>query len=142
MKYHTDSLNTLTPGEFEYIREKGAEYRRELSNAVLVTLSVPPGWCMNAEYRSEFGGMFPVQCRLSMTDCDDVHLCICSPGELSPFWLVVLLSGEGSLVRTLMQSDRFDPAAINHLINRVAGLSRFSITAAAMLSLLNGEGTV
>lgn len=139
MKFNLNDINTLTSGEFEFIREKGAEYRRELSDAVLVKLDVPEGWAINAEYRTEFGGMFPVQCRLSVENSDEFHLCVCSPGELSPLWLTVLLSGDGSMARTLQQSDSFQPAKINELIGRVAGMRRFNCTAATVVALLEGE---
>jgi hypothetical protein len=139
MKYSIPNINFMTPAEFEFIREKGEEYRRELSDSVLVKLDVPQGWQINAEYRKEFGGMFPVQCRLSVDNCDEFHLCVCSPGELSPLWLVVLLSGDGSMSRTLQQADEFDPLSINQLVSKVAGMKRFNCTAKTVVTLLAGE---
>jgi hypothetical protein len=139
MKYNLLALNTLVPAEFEYIREKGAEYRRSLSDPVLTQLTVPPGWCINAEYRAEFGGMFPVQCRLSAIDRDEFHVCVCSPGELSPYWLVVLLSGDGCTVSTLQQSEQFDPQGVNALVSKIAGMKRFNCSAATVITLLARE---
>jgi hypothetical protein len=83
--------------------------------------------------------MFPVQCRLSANECDEFHLCVCSPGEMSPDWLVVLLGGRGDLVQIVHQSDRLDLAAVNGIIQRVAGMKRFNCTAKTVADLLCGE---
>lgn len=141
MKLGFSDINALSPEEFERIREQGEEFRRALNDSVIVMLDVPNGWCINAEYRAEFGGMFPVQCRLSVADSDEFHLCICSPGEVSPYWLVVLLAGNGGLVRTLLQTEQFDPTAINQLVNKIAGMKRFNCTATTLAALLTTEVT-
>lgn len=138
-KYTLSDLNTLVPSEFESIRGKGEEFRRQLSDAVVLQLDVPDGWTVNAEYRSEFGGLFPVQCRLSVADSDEYHLCVCSPGEVSPLWLVVLLSDCGGLVRGLHQSDVLRPDAVNDLVRRAAGLNRFNCTPSTVCSMLTVE---
>lgn len=139
MKFTLESLNNLTPSEFESIRARGCEFRRKMSDAVTMLLTVPENWQVNAEYRCEFGGMFPVQCRLSANECDEFHLCICSPGEISPDWLVVLLGGCGDLVQIVHQSDRLDLAAVNGIIQKVAGMKRFNCTAKTVADLLCGE---
>src|SRR5690606_6313619 len=81
MQYDLNRINTLTATDLEFIRQQGEDAR------------------------SEFGGFFPVQCRFSADGSDDWHLCVCSPGEVSPYWLLVLLSSGGEVVRTLYQSD-------------------------------------
>lgn len=62
-KFSLMQMNAMIPAEFEQLREQGEEYRRELSNAVVGLISAPAGWQVNAEYRGEFGGLFPVQVR-------------------------------------------------------------------------------
>lgn len=139
MKFTLESLNNLIPSEFESIRARGCEFRREISDTVTMLLTVPENWQINAEYRCEFGGMFPVQCRLSANECDEFHLCVCSPGEMSPDWLVVLIGGRGDLVQIVHQSDRLDLAAVNGIIQKVAGMKRFNCTAKTVADLLCGE---
>ncbi|MPN45861.1 hypothetical protein SDC9_193436 [bioreactor metagenome] len=102
-------------------------------------LAVPQNWCICAEYRMEFGGFFPVQCRLSADGCDDYHLCVCSPVDISPYWLVVLLSAGGLVVRTLWKGGKLDPVSINALVSQVAGMRRFGCSARTVVSLLNKE---
>lgn len=60
-----DVLKTISHDEFEDWRDSGEDYRRELTHAVMRDLSCPDGWDMNGEYRSEFGGFFPVQIRFT-----------------------------------------------------------------------------
>ncbi|EBW7778668.1 conjugation system SOS inhibitor PsiB [Salmonella enterica subsp. enterica serovar Saintpaul] len=137
--YDLNKINSLTAYDMEYIRQKGEDARNELSDAVTRMLAVPQNWCICAEYRMEFGGFFPVQCRLSADGCDDYHLCVCSPGDISPYWLVVLLSAGGLVVRTLWQGEILDPVSINALVSQVAGMRRFGCSARTVVSLLNKE---
>ena len=65
MKYTPEVLNSMIPAELEDVRESGDEERRQLSDAVMNTIPVPPGWRVNAEYRGEFRGQFPVQLRFA-----------------------------------------------------------------------------
>ncbi|EAB3051345.1 MULTISPECIES: conjugation system SOS inhibitor PsiB [Citrobacter] len=58
-------LNTMIPQEFEDWRDGGEDLRRELTHAVMRDLTCPTGWDLNGEYRSEFGGFFPVQIRFT-----------------------------------------------------------------------------
>ena len=141
MQYDLNRINTLTASDLEFIRQQGEDARRALSDAVTGLLSTPEGWRVCAEYRSEFGGFFPVQCRFSADGSDDWHLCVCSPGEVSPYWLLVLLSSGGEVVRTLYQSDTLQPERINQLIAQLAGMRRFNCTARTVAKLMNVEVT-
>ncbi|MFU0872754.1 conjugation system SOS inhibitor PsiB [Kluyvera sichuanensis] len=141
-RYDLTRINGLTATDMECIRQQGEEARRALSDAVTGMLTVPPGWRVSAEYRSEFGGFFPVQCRFSADNSDDWHLCVCSPGEVSPYWLLVLLSSGGEVVRTLHQCETLDPERVSQLIARMAGLRRFNCTARTVASLMSVEVTV
>jgi len=66
---------------------------------------------------------------------------VCSPGEVSPYWLLVLLSSGGEVVRTLYQSDTLQPERINQLIAQLAGMRRFNCTARTVAKLMNVEVT-
>ena len=137
--YDLNQLNALTASDLESIREQGEHARRELSDAVTSLLTVPQGWRVCAEYREEFGGFFPVQCRFSAGDSDDWHLCVCSPGEISPYWLLVLLSAGGTVVRTMYQNEKLKPEQISLLIAQMAGMRRFNCTASTVANLMNME---
>lgn len=58
---NVDVLKTMSADELEDYRAAGEDFRRVLSHAVMRDLPSPSGWSANAEYRSEFGGFFPVQ---------------------------------------------------------------------------------
>lgn len=139
MIYDLNGINRLTASDMEFIRQQGEDARCELSDAVIRILAVPQNWCICAEYRTEFGGLFPVQCRLSADGCDDYHLCVCSPGDISPYWLLVLLSAGGLVVRTLWQGEQLDPVRLDALVSQVAGMRRFGCSALTVVSLLNEE---
>lgn len=141
MRYDLNQINTLTASGMESVRQQGEDARRALSDAVTGLLTVPQGWRVCAEYRSEFGGFFPVQCRFSADGSDDWHLCVCSPGDVSPYWLLVLLSSGGDVVRTLYQSDTLQPGRVSLLIAQMAGMRRFNCTARTVANLMNGEVT-
>lgn len=141
MKYDLTRINALTASDMEFIRQQGEDARRALSDAVTGLLTTPEGWRVCAEYRSEFGGFFPVQCRFSADGCDDWHLCVCSPGELSPYWLLVLLSSGGEVVRTLYQNDTLQPEQVSQLIAQMAGMRRFNCIARTVAKLMSAEVT-
>jgi len=141
MHYDLTRINTLTESDFEFIRQQGEDARRVLSDAVIGLLTTPEGWRVCAEYRSEFGGFFPVQCRFSADDSDAWHLCVCSPGKVSPYWLLVLLSSGGEVVRTLYQNKTLQPDRVSQLIAQMAGLRRFNCTASTVVNLMSGEMT-
>ena len=79
----------------------------------------------------------PFSSRFSADGSDDWHLCVCSPGEVSPYWLLVLLSSGGEVVRTLYQSDTLQPDRINQLIAQLAGMRRFNCTASTVVNLMS-----
>ncbi|WP_437435554.1 conjugation system SOS inhibitor PsiB [Escherichia coli] len=54
-------------------------------------------WTMNGEYGSEFGGFFPVQVRFTPAH-ERFHLALCSPGDVSQVWVLVLVNGGGAAV--------------------------------------------
>ena len=60
-----DDLKTMLPCEYEEWRERGDDFRRTLTHAIMRHLVTPEFWQVNAEYRTEFGGLLPVQCRFT-----------------------------------------------------------------------------
>src|SRR5690606_42105839 len=108
MQYDLNRINTLTATDLEFIRQQGEDAR------------------------SEFGGFFPVQGRFSADGSDDWHLCVCSPGEVSPYWLLVLLSSGGEVVRTLYQSDTLSRERISQLVARLADRRRCTCNASSL----------
>ena len=113
-------LTDMFPCEFEAWRERGDRERYALSSAVMQFIETPAGWQANAEYRCEFGGLFPVQVRYTVPD-EQCHLCLCSPGDVSAEWLMVLVSADGGLVRELMRAQTFAPDGVNTLLAVAAG---------------------
>ncbi len=87
-------LQTMNAQEYEDIRAAGSDERRELTHAVMRELDVPDNWTMNGEYGSEFGGFFPVQVRFTPAH-ERFHLALCSPGDVSQVWVLVLVNAGG-----------------------------------------------
>ncbi|WHP89690.1 conjugation system SOS inhibitor PsiB (plasmid) [Edwardsiella anguillarum] len=85
-----DVLKTMIPSEWEDYRASGEDFRRALTHAVMRDLNAPAQWSMSGEYRSEFGGFFPVQVRFTPTH-GAFHVAVCSPGEVSPVWMMVFI---------------------------------------------------
>ncbi|EBW3155409.1 conjugation system SOS inhibitor PsiB, partial [Salmonella enterica subsp. enterica serovar Java] len=116
-----DVLKKMTAAEYEEYRAGGDELRRELTHAVMRDLTCPAGWDMNGEYRSEFGGFFPVQVRFTPSH-GNFHLAVCSPGDVSPEWLVIFMTGRGRPFSVICTLASFCPVQINHTLRLVARL--------------------
>ncbi|HHJ4624299.1 TPA: conjugation system SOS inhibitor PsiB [Raoultella ornithinolytica] len=135
----TDVLKTLSADELEDYRAAGEDYRRELTHAVMRDLSCPENWDMNGEYRSEFGGFFPVQIRFTPSH-GNFHLAVCSPGAVSPVWMVVFVPASGrpfSVIRTL---SGYQPALVSHTVSLTARLDADGYSQASIISILAAEG--
>ncbi|UAN34119.1 conjugation system SOS inhibitor PsiB [Enterobacter sp. JBIWA005] len=136
-----DVLKTMSCDEFEDWRDSGEDYRRELTHAVMRDLSCPESWGMNGEYRSEFGGFFPVQIRFTPSH-GQYHLAVCSPGGISPVWMVVFVPASVrpfSVIRTL--SD-YQPEFVSHTVSLTARLDADGYSQASIISILAAEGAV
>lgn len=131
-------LTAMFPCEFETWRERGEDERHALSTAVMQYLDTPKKWQVNAEYRNEFGGLFPVQLRYTSPD-DQFHLCVCSPGDVSADWLVVLVSADGTFVRELLRTARFSPERINTLLATTEQICRLEYTVRGTAAFLIEE---
>ncbi|EIN8585677.1 conjugation system SOS inhibitor PsiB [Salmonella enterica subsp. enterica serovar Gaminara] len=133
------ALNTMIPQEFEDWRDGGEDLRREMTHAVMRDLTCPAGWDMNGEYRSEFGGFFPVQIRFTPAH-GNFSLAVCSPGDISPSWMVVFIPVSGrpfSVIRTL---PAWSPEVITHTLSLVAHLDADGYSQASIISVLAMEG--
>lgn len=135
----TDVLKTMIPCEFEDYRACGSDFRREMTHAVMRELSAPDGWDMNGEYRCEFGGLFPVQCRFT-PEHGRFHLALCSPGDISPAWLMVFVADNGCPVSVIRMLPVFDPQLISHTLSLTARLDKDGYSAASIISTLSMEG--
>lgn len=103
-----DVLKTMSSDELEDYRAAGEDFRRELSHAVMRDLTSPSGWSVNAEYRCEFGGFFPVQIRFTPSH-GHFDVAVCSPGELNPRWIVVFVTRDGQPFSVVRVMDAFNP---------------------------------
>lgn len=131
-------LTDMFPCEFEVWRERGDNDRHILSAAVMQFLDTPKRWQANAEYRCEFGGLFPVQLRYTAPD-ESFHLCLCSPGEVCPEWLAVLVSADGSFAREVMRVEKFAPDRFNTLLAVAGSISLMEYTARGTAAFLIEE---
>ncbi len=99
-------LQTMSAQEYEDIRAAGSDERRELTHAVMRELDAPDNWTMNGEYGSEFGGFFPVQVRFTPAH-ERFHLALCSPGDVSQVWVLVLVNAGGEPFAVVQVQRRF-----------------------------------
>lgn len=132
-------LNTMTPQEFEDWREAGEDLRRELPHAVMCHLNCPDNWDMNGEYRSEFGGFFPVQVRFTPSH-GNFHLAVCSPGDISPAWMVVFVPASGRPFSVVSTLPVWSPEVISHTFSLTARLDADGYSQASIISVLGMEG--
>lgn len=139
MKYTLDALNGMLPADLESVRESGDEERRQLSDTVIGLISAPAGWRVNAEYRGEFGGEFPVQVRWTPDEHCDFSLCLCSPSELMLTWSLFIVAHDGSVNRVLHHAGGLYPALINDLLRQIAVMRSFNCAPATIAALLTGE---
>ncbi|MDE1188861.1 MAG: conjugation system SOS inhibitor PsiB [Pantoea sp.] len=131
-------LTAMFPSEFEEWRERGEADRHALTTAVMQQLMTPEGWTVNGEYRSEFGGLFPVQLRYTPPGAP-FSLCICSPGEFSPAWIAALVSADGEFVRVLLAAEKFSPVRFNALLEAVGQVCRMEYTVQGAAAYLAEE---
>ncbi|EAX1818075.1 conjugation system SOS inhibitor PsiB [Salmonella enterica subsp. enterica serovar Reading] len=132
-------LKTMIPQEFEDWREAGEDLRRELTHAVMRDLTCPADWDMNGEYRSEFGGFFPVQVRFTPSH-GNFHLAVCSPGGISSAWLIVFVPASGQPFSVICTLREYSPEIINHTLSLTACLDDDGYSQTSIISVLTMEG--
>ncbi|ELN3219025.1 conjugation system SOS inhibitor PsiB [Salmonella enterica] len=136
-----DVLKTMIPQEYEDWREGGEDLRRELTHAVMRDLDCPAHWDLNGEYRSEFGGFFPVQIRFTPSH-GNFSLAVCSPGDISPSWMVVFIPASGRPFSVICTLLAWSPEVISHTLSLVARLDADGYSQASIISVLAMEGTL
>lgn len=94
---------------------------------------------MNGEYRSEFGGFFPVQIRFTPSR-GNFSLAVCSPGDISPSWMVVFIPVSGRPFSVLRTLPAWSPEVITHTLSLVAHLDADGYSQASIISVLAMEG--
>ena len=134
-----DVLKTMSCDEFEDWRDSGEDFRRELTHAVMRDLSCPENWDVNGEYRSEFGGFFPVQVRFTPPH-GNYHIAVCSPGAISPVWMVVFVPASGRPFSVISTLPAYSPEAISHTLSLTASLDADGYSQASIISVLAMEG--
>lgn len=134
-----DVLKTMSSDELEDYRAAGEDFRRELSHAVMRDLTSPSGWSVNAEYRCEFGGFFPVQIRFTPPH-GHFDVAVCSPGELNPRWIVVFVTRDCQPFSVVRVMDAFNPELITHTLDLIECLDAGGYSFASIISTLSQEG--
>ncbi|MCE1416799.1 conjugation system SOS inhibitor PsiB [Enterobacter hormaechei] len=134
-----DVLKTMSAEELEDYRAAGEDFRRELSHAVMRDLPSPSGWSANAEYKSEFGGFFPVQIRFTPAH-GHFDVAVCSPGELNHRWMVVFVTRGGQPFSVVRAMDTFNQELITHTLALIACLDSDGYSFASIISTLAQEG--
>lgn len=132
-------LTWMDAPEFEQIREAGYDFRRELTHAVMALITVPEKWDQNGEYRSEFGGYFPVQIRFT-PEHGRFHIALCSPGEVCEQWLMVIFSADGRSVTCVRKCPRFDRHVFSHVLSLVASLEQEGYNLCHIIQTLKDNG--
>ncbi|HFL4335991.1 TPA: conjugation system SOS inhibitor PsiB [Escherichia coli] len=132
-------LQTMSAQEYEDIRAAGSDERRELTHAVMRELDAPDNWTMNGEYGSEFGGFFPVQVRFTPAH-ERFHLALCSPGDVSQVWVLVLVNAGGEPFAVVQVQRRFAPEAVSHSLALAASLDAQGYSVNDIIHILMAEG--
>jgi hypothetical protein len=133
-----DVLKTMSSDELEDYRAAGEDFRRELSHAVMRDLTSPSGWSVNAEYRCEFGGFFPVQIRF--TPLMVTLMWRYAVRELNPRWIVVFVTRDGQPFSVVRVMDAFNPELITHTLDLIECLDAGGYSFASIISTLSQEG--
>ncbi|GCU66884.1 plasmid SOS inhibition protein PsiB [Escherichia coli] len=121
------------------IRAAGSDERRELTHAVMRELDAPDNWTMNGEYGSEFGGFFSVQVRFTPAH-ERFHLALCSPGDVSQVWVLVLVNAGGEPFAVVQVQRRFAPEAVSHSLALAASLDTQGYSVNDIIHILMAEG--
>jgi hypothetical protein len=137
--YTSQHLSGMTPEEFVVCREAGHEDRRNLTHDVMRSLALPDAWDVNGEYRNEFGGLFPVQLRFYPLN-HHFYIALCSPGEFSEDWMMVLMTPDGLSMTTINTHSAFNPVLINSVLSLAANLEREGYTYAHIRNALLALG--
>lgn len=96
---------------------------------------------MNGEYRSEFGGFFPVRVRFTPSH-GNFHIAVCSPGEITPSWMMVFIPVSGRPFSVICSLSAWSSEVISHKLSLAARLDADGYSQASIISILAVEGSV
>ena len=106
----------MSADELEQFAERGQDYRQLLSCSVLNLLNVPQGCVVEAEYGSEFGGLYPVTLRIAPEgESPAVEWYVSSAGTECDGWAICRVNRAGQ-VTDLYYDTHFLPDKINALL--------------------------
>ncbi len=106
----------MSADELEQFAERGQDYRQLLSCSVLNILNVPQGCIVEAEYGSEFGGLYPVTLRIAPEgESPAVEWYVSSAGTECDGWSACRVDSAGQ-VTDLYYDTHFLPDKINALL--------------------------
>ena len=91
------------------------------------------------QLRSEFGGFFPVQVRFTPAH-ERFHLALCSPGDVSQVWVLVLVNAGGEPFAVVQVQRRFAPEAVSHSLALAASLDTQGYSVNDIIHILMAEG--
>ncbi|HHV0645591.1 TPA: conjugation system SOS inhibitor PsiB [Escherichia coli] len=134
-----NALQSMNAQEYEDIRAAGSDMRRNLTYEVMREVDAPANWMMNGEYGSEFGGFFPVQVRFTPVH-ERFHLALCSPGDVSQHWMLVLVNAGGEPFAVVQVLRRFSPEAVCHTLSLAATLDAEGYRVGDIIHILMAEG--
>lgn len=136
--FNIDVLRTMGADEFEDYCMMGDDFRHALLHAVMRHLYTPAGWSMNGGSGGEFGGSFPVQVRFTPPH-EKFYLALCSPGDVSPFWIIVVTTASASPLAVVRIMETFCPASINGALKLAALLDADDYSTADIISIMGLE---
>ncbi|EPE5170032.1 conjugation system SOS inhibitor PsiB family protein [Yersinia enterocolitica] len=115
-------LEAMDAVELEQFSERGQAFRHALSCSVLALLAIPDAWWCEAEFGSEFGGLYPVTLRFTPKKASlrPVEWYLSSAGQEYPYWQFSRIEGEQCVVTDLYCDCRFDRARLNALLAQEA----------------------
>ncbi|MCW7209394.1 conjugation system SOS inhibitor PsiB [Escherichia coli] len=88
--------------EYEDIRAAGSDERSELTHAVMRELDAPDNWTMNGRFRR----LFPSR-SVSRLPTNVFTWPLCSPGDVSQVWVLVLVNTGGEPFAVVQVQRRF-----------------------------------
>lgn len=110
----------MSADELEQFVERGQDYRHVLSCSVLNALKVPEGCIAEAEYGSEFGGLYPVTLRIAPRgESPAVEWYLSSAGAECDGWSACRVDNAGR-VTDLYFDTYFLPDHLNALLAKEA----------------------
>ncbi len=133
-----NALQSMNAQEYEDIRAAGSDMRRNLTHEVMREVDAPANWMMNGEYGSEFGafsrpGSFHASPRT-------FPLALCSPGDVSQLWMLVLVNCGGQPFAVVQVQHIFTPVAISHTLALAATLDAQGYSVNDIIHILMAEG--